>query len=77
MKITINHEPIYDDIFRDSNYKLDCILETNEEADCTETLYMCLKAMLIEGYQLKSILQAMYDISDVESFENNIKLDKS
>lgn len=77
MKITIKHEPIYNNIYRDSNYELNCIIKNSDEADATETLYMCMKAMLIEGYPLKSILQAMYDISDVESFENNIELDKS
>lgn len=74
MKILIKRDAVYDQDFKDMNFELESVLETNDEADATEVTYMFLKAMEIEGYYKGSILNAMYNVALAEAEQWDIEL---
>lgn len=74
MKIIIKKDAIYDEDFKDMNFTVDSVLETSDEADATEVVYMFLKAMEIEGFYKASVLNAFYNVALAEAEQNRIEL---
>ena len=57
------------------NYELDLFdykaeFSTSEEATCVDIIKMAVKAMLLEGYSIHSIIRALRDVADYEDSEH-------
>jgi len=79
MKIIINKEPWSDPtLYHEEceNYKLNACLTSDDDANAVDITKMFLKAALIEGYHIHSMIQALHDVSDYEAFENNYIIKK-
>lgn len=59
MKVIIEQKPVDDIDFDDVNWGVDATFYTNEEANATSCIYMFARAMQLEGYLKKSIIDAM------------------
>jgi len=82
MKITINHtaeeDREYLDTFDHSEldlFNLNVELSTDEESTTTDIVRMIVKAMIIEGYCLTSIIDSLIDVAYRLAYDNGIDIE--
>jgi len=82
MKITINHTAEenreYLDTFDNSEldiFDLNVELSTDDDSTTTDIIRMAVKAMIIEGYALSSIVNSLIDVAYRLAYDNGIDIE--
>ena len=76
LTIKIKQEPYIDgdNSYESYAYQLKSTIHVDTDADATEVMGVIYKAMIVEGYGVESIANAMYNYSQYLAFEHKFNL---